>query len=70
MVYFRELPRPLAEVDDWFIGLFFEFATMYTEDSVLQAKVKERAQAKVPPPQDVLRDLGYSDEEILVMDAK
>lgn len=70
MVYFRQLPLPLAELDDCFVSIFFDFATTYTEDSVLDAKIKEKAKAKDKPTADVLLNIGYSDEDILIMGAE
>lgn len=70
MVYFRQLPLPLKEVDDWFISLFFNFATTFTEDSVLQAKCKEREKEKNTTSVETLRSIGYTDEDILIMGAQ
>lgn len=70
MMYLRELPCPLAEADDWFIAILFDFATTFTEDSVLHAKLKEREKEKSVTPAEALRNIGYTDEDILIMNAK
>ena len=62
MVYFRVLPRPLNEIDDDFLDLFFNFANTFTEDSVLQGFIKEQNEKERAISDDVLRELGYSDE--------
>lgn len=70
MVYFRQLPQPLTEIDDCFMGIFFNFATTFTEDSVLQAKIEERKKEKNATSAETLRNIGYSDEDILIMGAE
>jgi hypothetical protein len=67
MVYLRELPVPLKEADPLLIDLFFDFATTYTEESVLAAQMKMRREAAAPPA-DVFRELGYTEKAILGMD--
>lgn len=62
MVYFRVLPRPLNEIDDDFLDLFFNFANTFTEDSVLQGFIKEQNEKERAISDDVLQELGYSDE--------
>lgn len=62
MVYFRVLPLPLNEIDDDFLDLFFNFANTFTEDSVLQGFIKAQNEKEVEVSDDVLRELGYSDE--------
>jgi len=44
ILYFRELPAPLGEIDPAFTDIFFEFANTFTEESVLSAEVKRRKQ--------------------------
>lgn len=70
IMYFRELSCQLSDVDDWFIEYFFKFATTYTEDSILQARVKERVKKDKKMSQDQMRDLGYTEEDIAKMDLK
>lgn len=62
MVYFRVLPRPLNEIDDDFLDLFFNFANTFTEDSVLQGFIKEQNEKERAISDDVLQELGYSGE--------
>ena len=68
MVYFRELPLPLSEIDGDFAEVFFRFANTYTEESILHGYMKEEAEKQKAISADDLRDLGYSDEEILTME--
>lgn len=62
MVYFRVLPLPLNEIDDDFLDLFFNFANTFTEDSVLQGFIKAQNEKEPVVSDDVLKELGYSDE--------
>ena len=62
MVYFRVLPRPLNEIDDDFLDLFFNFANTFTEDSVLQGFIKEQNEKERAISDDVLKELGYAGE--------
>ena len=41
MVYFRELPVKLNDIDDDFIELFFRFANTFTEESILNGYLKD-----------------------------
>lgn len=59
MVYFRELPLPLGEIDDDFLGFFFRFANTYTEDSILRGYIDEESKKQKPVSDDVLAELGY-----------
>ena len=65
MVYLRELPAPLREIDDDFIEFFFNFANSYTEDGVRDRFLKERSNLDSEPSEDVAKELGYSDKDIL-----
>ena len=67
MVYFRELPLPLKELDSDFIDFFFKFANTFTEESILRGYIKEEAAREKEVSDDVLKDLGYTDEDILNM---
>lgn len=62
MVYFRVLPARISDCYEWFLGFFFKFATTYTEESILDACIKSRANP--PVDADLLRAAGYSEEEI------
>ncbi len=67
MVYFRELPVPLAETDDDFWDFFFKFANTYTEESILYGYLKDKEKEDSDVPDEVLRELGYSDKDLLAM---
>ena len=68
MVYFRELPVKLREVDPSFLEIIFNFANIFTEDSVLRGYTKQRKDADSTPTADQMRRLGYSEAEIARMD--
>ncbi|GHU10565.1 hypothetical protein FACS1894151_10030 [Spirochaetia bacterium] len=68
MVYFRELPAPLNELDPAFLDIFFNFANTYTEESVLHAEVKRRKERESAPSAEMFRELGYSEEQIANME--
>jgi hypothetical protein len=68
MVYFRELPVPLAELDPAFVDVFFNFANTYTEESVKQWYSKQNGSIEVAPKAEMFRQMGYSEEEIAGMD--
>jgi len=44
------------------LDLFFNFANTFTEDSVLQGFIKEQNEKERVISDDVLQELGYSDE--------
>ncbi len=67
MVYFRELPLPLNDVDDDLMELFFKFANTFTEDSILNGYLKDEMDKEKEIHDEELKDLGYSDEDILNM---
>lgn len=67
MVYFRTLPVPLNEIDDDFIEIFFKFANTYTEESILSGYVKQTMEKEKEVSSDVLKDLGYTDKDLLNM---
>ena len=66
MVYFRVLPVKISELDEDFMFFFFKFANTYTEESILTNYSKMRAEKEVS--EDDLKELGYTDEDILNMD--
>ena len=68
MAYFRELPLPLSEIDGDFAEAFFRFANTYTTESILHGYMKEEAERKKKISADDLRDLGYSEEDIMNME--
>jgi len=68
MVYFRELPVPISELDPVFVDIFFEFANTFTEESVLYSEVKQRKEKEATPTADMFRSLGYSEKDIAEMD--
>jgi hypothetical protein len=68
MVYFRELPAPICELDPAFVDIFFEFANTFTEESVLYAEIKQRKEKAKEPTSDVMRSIGYSEADIAGMD--
>lgn len=68
MVYFRVLPKPLNDLDDDFIYFFFEFANTYTEDSILTHYCKQQADKEKEVSEEDLKELGYSDEDLLTME--
>jgi hypothetical protein len=67
-MYFRELPVPITELDPAFIDVFFNFANTYTEESVQQWYSKQKGISEVTPKAEMLREMGYSEEEIAGMD--
>lgn len=68
MVYFRVLPNPLNELDEDFIYFFFKFANTYTEDSILANYSKSQTEKEKEVSEEDLKELGYSDEDILSME--
>lgn len=67
MVYFRELPVKLNDIDDDFIELFFRFANTFTEESILNGYLNGELEKGKEICDDELKDLGYTDEDILNM---
>lgn len=65
MVYFRELPLPINEIDDDFLDFFFKFANTYTEDSILHGYIDEESKKLKEVDDDVLAELGYDDKDKL-----
>ena len=62
------MPLPLSEIDGDFAEVFFKFANTYTEESILRGYMKEEAERQREISADDLRDLGYSEEDILNME--
>jgi len=48
--------------------ILFNFANTFTEESVLQGYAKHIKDSTSGPSADVMKELGYSDEEIAGMD--
>lgn len=67
MVYFRELPLRLNDVDDDLLELFFKFANTFTEESILNGYIRDEREKEKEIQEEELKDLGYSDEDILNM---
>lgn len=67
MVYFRELPLPLNDADDDLIDMFYRFANTFTEESILNGYIKREMEKAKEVHDEDLKDLGYSDEDILKM---
>lgn len=67
MVYFRELNQPINELDDDFIDLFYKFANTFTEESILNGYLSDEAEKEKEIQEEQLKELGYSDEDILNM---
>lgn len=65
MVYFRTLPVPLNEIDEDFLELFFNFANTYTEDSILTGFLQDKQEQEKEASSEVLKELGYTDEDLL-----
>ena len=65
MVYFRTLPVPLNEIDEDFLELFFNFANTYTENSILTGFLNDKQEQEKEASSEVLKELGYTDEDIL-----
>lgn len=68
MVYFRELPLRLDDADDDLLELFFKFANTFTEESILNGYLRDEAEKEKEIRDEELKDLGYSDEDILNME--
>jgi len=61
------LPLPLREIDDDYLEFFFKFANTYTEESILNGYIKDEMEKEKEIHDEQLKDLGYSDEDILNM---
>ena len=70
MVYFRELPVPLKELNIDLLEIFFNFANTYTEKAVLQSYIKSKQEAESKPTVQMMKRLGYSEEDIARMDLR
>ena len=70
MVYFRELPVPLKKISIDLLEIFFNFANTYTEKSVLQSYMKNKQEAESKPTVQMMKRLGYSEEDIAKMDLR
>ena len=70
MVYFRELPVQLKELNIDLLEIFFNFANTYTEKAVLQSYIKNKQEAESKPTVQMMKRLGYSEEDIAKMDLR
>jgi Holliday junction resolvasome RuvABC DNA-binding subunit len=70
MVYFRELPVPLREIDPDFLEIIFNFANTFTEESVLHSYAKHQQEEESKPTTETMRRLGYSEEDIAKMELR
>jgi hypothetical protein len=70
MAYFRELPVPLKELDIDLLEIFFNFANTYTEKAVQQSYVKSKQEAESKPTVQLMRRMGYSEEDMAEMDLR
>jgi hypothetical protein len=68
VVYFRELPEPLNEVDPSVLEVVFKFANTFTEESVLHGYTKLAKENESGPDADMMKRLGYADDEVAGMD--
>jgi len=70
MAYFRELPVPLKEIDPNFLEIVYKFANTFTEESVLQGFTKQRHENESKPSIQIMRRMGYSEEDLAKMDLR
>lgn len=70
MVYFRELPVPLKELNVDLLEIFFNFANTYTEKAVTQSYMKNRQETESKPTVQMMRRMGYSEEDMAKMDLR
>jgi len=70
MVYFRELPVPLAELNPEFLEIFFKFANIFTERGIQINYAKQLEEAESRPTADMMRRLHYSEEDIAKMELR
>lgn len=70
MVYFRELPVPLKELDIDLLDVIFHFANTYTESEVQESYMRNRQEDESKPDAGIMRRMGYSEAEIANMDLR
>jgi hypothetical protein len=70
MAYFRELPVPLKELNPEFLEIFFKFANIFTEKGIQISYAKQVGEAESRPTTDMMRRLGYSEEDLARMDLR
>ena len=68
MVYFRELPAPIQDLDPVFIDVFYDFANAFSEEAIRYAEMKHRKKRETEPASDIFRNLGYGEKDIAEMD--
>ena len=58
MVFLKGLEaKQLAKLDLLMLNLLFEFSIEYDINLIIQGRAKEKH--KAPPPEDVMKELGY-----------
>jgi hypothetical protein len=62
------LPSPLKDLDPDFLEIFYKFANTYTEESVFRGYAEYREKEESGPTGGLMKNLGYSDEDIAGMD--
>lgn len=67
VVYFRELPAALSEVDQNLLEILFNFGNTYTEDKIFHEYEKKAKEAS-GPSESIMKRLGYSDSEVAGME--
>jgi len=70
MAYFRELPVPLKKLDPEFLEIFFKFANIFTEKGVQAGYAKQVEEAESRPTAEMMRRLGYTEEDIAKMELR
>ena len=59
MIYFRELPVSISELDEDLLEFIFIFANTYTEESVLRGYVQQKREEEKEVSDNILEELGY-----------
>jgi hypothetical protein len=70
MVYFRELPVPLKELNIDLLEIFFNFANTFTETKVQQGYEKSKKDDESKPTPQMMRRMGYSEADMAEMDLR
>ncbi len=59
MIYFRELPVPIRELDENLLDFIFIFANTYTEESILHGYAQQKREEEREVSDNILEELGY-----------
>lgn len=59
MIYFRELPVPIRELDENLLDFIFIFANTYTEESILHGYARQKKEEEREVSDNILEELGY-----------